>query len=174
MKSNRNAKRKKAGIKKKTEAQFVRIRKPWFYLLSFSWGGLTSFFGLVIALFMLLTGHKAKRWGYSWYFETGKKNWGGMEWGPFFVKDKAQGDHLKNHEFGHGIQNCFFGPFMLIFVSAPSFFRYWARRIQEKKGRPLKTAYDDIWFEGQASRLGTEKIKRIRAEERRTFNRKRK
>lgn len=115
---------------------------------------------------MLITGHRPRKWGYCWYFEIGKKNWGGCEWGPVFLKDKHEGDHIKNHEFGHGIQNCFFGPFMIFLVSAPSSIRYWYRRIRTRRGLPLKTEYDDIWFEGQATRLGREKMKRLRAAQR--------
>lgn len=152
-------------MKKKAEKEFVKISKPGFYLLSFTWGSVLTALGLLVSVLMLLTGHKPKRWGYSWYFEVGKKDWGGCEWGPVFIKDKSEGDHLKNHEFGHGIQNCFFGPFMIFLVSMPSSIRYWSRRIRLKLKKPLKTAYDDIWFEGQATRLGTEKMKYIREQD---------
>lgn len=148
----------------KAEVKMARIKKPWFYILSFTWGGILTCFGLLVSLVMILTGHKPRKWGYCWYFEIGKKNWGGCEWGPVFLKDKYEGEHIKSHEFGHGIQNCFFGPFMIFLVSAPSSIRYWQRRIKTRLRKPLKTAYDDIWFEGQATRLGREKMKQLRAE----------
>ena len=53
---------------------------------------------------------------------------------------------------------------MIFLVSAPSSIRYWQRRIKTRLRKPLKTAYDDIWFEGQATRLGREKMKQLRAE----------
>ena len=148
----------------KAEVKMARIKKPWFYILSFTWGSILTCFGLLVSLVMILTGHKPRKWGYCWYFEIGKKNWGGCEWGPVFLKDKYEGEHIKSHEFGHGIQNCFFGPFMIFLVSAPSSIRYWQRRIKTRLRKPLKTAYDDIWFEGQATRLGREKMKQLRAE----------
>lgn len=154
-------------IMKKAEQKFIKISKPGFYALSLTWGGLLTAIGLFVSAVMLLTGHKPRKWGYCWYFEVGKKNWGGCEWGPVFLKDRFEGEHIKNHEFGHGIQNCFFGPFMIFLISMPSSIRYWYRRIRTWRKKPLKTAYDDIWFEGQATRLGTEKIKRLRTEHRR-------
>ena len=151
---------------KKAEKNFVKISRPWFYVLSFTWGSILTACGLLVSLVMIITGHRPRRWGYCWYFEIGKKNWGGCEWGPVFIKDRHEGDHIKNHEFGHGIQNCFFGPFMLFLVSAPSSIRYWFRRIRMAGGKQPKRGYDDIWFEGQATRLGNEKMKRIRASQR--------
>lgn len=153
-------------MKKKTEQKFIKISRPGFYILSFTWGSLLTLCGILVSVVMLLTGHKPHRWGYCWYFEVGRKNWGGCEWGPVFLKDKFEGDRLRNHEFGHGIQNCFFGPLMIFLVSAPSSIRYWYRRICQKTGRPLKTEYDDIWFEGQATRLGTAKMKLLRQKSR--------
>ena len=143
---------------KNAEQKLIKINMPWFYILSCTWGSILTLCGLIVFLAMVLTGHKPHRWGYCWYFEVGRKSWGGCEWGPVFLKDRFSGDHIKNHEFGHGLQNCVLGPFMIFLVSAPSSIRYWARRIQLRLGKPLKTAYDDIWFEGQATRLGTAKI----------------
>lgn len=121
--------------------------------------------GLAVSLVMLITGHRPKRWGYCWYFEAGKKRWGGCEWGPVFIKDRYESEHIKNHEFGHGLQNCVFGPLMPFIVSAPSSIRYWTRRIQTKMGNPPEKDYDDIWFEGQATRAGTDKMRLIREKE---------
>lgn len=133
-----------------------RIGKTTYYLLSFTWGLFTTLAGALMALALILTGHKPHRWGYAWYFEVGH-GWGGASLGPFFVKDKESGTRLKNHEFGHSIQNCYFGPLMPFLVSIPSSIRYRVRDFQEKvlKRRDLKP-YDSIWFEGQATRLGCE------------------
>ena len=137
-----------------------KISKPAFYILSFTWGILYTLTGLLAALVLLLTGHKPHRWGWVWYFELGR-SWGGMEWGIIFIKDKTSGDHLKDHEFGHAIQNCFFGPFMVILVSLPSTIRYWTRRLRAKRGKMSRTPYEAVWFEAQATRLGTQKRKEI-------------
>lgn len=137
-----------------------KLSKVQFYILSFTWGLLVNTAGSFVALIMLITGHRPKHHGWCVYFEIGKKAWGGMEWGIFFITDKTGSTHVKNHEFGHAIQNCFFGPFM-IFISLQSTIRYWYRRISSKFGKKHKNGYDHIWFEGQATRLGTEYIRRI-------------
>ena len=141
------------------------MTKKTFYFLSFTWGLLYTTAGLFIALIMLLTGHKPKKWGWSWYFETGKKPWGGAEWGLIFLKDKYSRDSLKNHEFGHAIQNCCYGPLMIPLVSLPSSIRYWFRRISERLGRKPARDYDDIWFEKQATQLGTRQMRLLKQEE---------
>lgn len=139
----------------------IRISKPVFYLLSCTWGILYTVAGALIALALILTGHKPRRWGWAWYFVVGKRPWGGMEWGPFFVTDRFGTDHIRNHEFGHALQNCVFGPFMIFLVSLPSSARYWYRRIGASRGRVPKTEYESVWFEAQATRLGTNKMKKI-------------
>jgi len=134
-----------------------------FYFLSFTWGLLFTLSGLLTALPLLLTGHRPKKWGWCWYFEIGKNDWGGADRGIIFLRSKAPvEERLMNHEFGHALQNCVFGPFMLLFVSLPSTARYWSRRVSEKNGRHPKTGYDDIWFEGQATRIGTAKMEQLR------------
>ena len=57
------------------------------------------------------------------------------------------------HECGHGIQNCIWGPLMIFVVCIPSATRYWYREFKyHRKGLTPPTKYDDIWFEGQATR----------------------
>ena len=96
-----------------------KLGKGLYYTLTFTWGIITTLAGTIVALAMLITGHRPKKWGYAWYFEAGK-NWGGASIGPFFITNRGAGDHLKNHELGHTIQNCYYGPFMPFLVSIPS------------------------------------------------------
>lgn len=125
-----------------------------FYLLSFTWGLPLTIVGCVVALFLMMTGHKPKRWGYCWYFEIGE-NWGGLELGVVFLTQKHPTKHLKDHELGHGIQNCYYGFFMPFIVCIPSAMRYWYREyITRIKPEIILPPYDSIWFEGQATRLG--------------------
>ncbi len=115
-----------------------------------------SLYGAVVALVLMATGHKPMRWDYCVCFEVGR-GWGGMEMGMFFVTERDATPHLKCHEHGHGIQNCYFGPFMPILVCIPSSLRYWFRRItgavSPKRYRRFPD-YDAVWFEGQASTMG--------------------
>lgn len=124
-----------------------------FYLLSFTWGLPLNIGGLFVALIMILTGHKPKRWGPCFYFTVGK-HWGGAEWGIFFLTDRENTVHIRNHEMGHAMQNCYFGPLMPFLICLPSTVRYWTRRIGERHGHRAHTDYDAIWFEGSATRLG--------------------
>lgn len=121
-----------------------------FYALSFTWGLPLTLIGCVVALVLMALGYKPKKWDYCWYFEVGE-GWGGLELGVFFLKDKSVSDRIPRHETGHAIQNCYFGPLMIFLVCIPSAIRYWWRELFGGKG-----SYDDIWFEGQATRLGTE------------------
>lgn len=137
----------------------TKMSKFKFYFLSFTWGLPVTVLGLIMALICLICGKKPKKWGYCWYFEVGKC-WGGTELGIFFIKDSSDSVHIKNHEHGHALQNCYWGFLMIPVISLPSFLRYWYRRIivKIKKDKKLPP-YDSIWFEGQATRLGTEFIK---------------
>ena len=134
-----------------------KLFKTLYYVLNLTWGAVVSFIGSLIAIALLITGHKPHLHGGCIYFEVGE-GWGGFEMGLFFFCSKNSSLHTKNHEFGHSIQTAVFGPFMLIVVSLPSCIRYWYRRIRTSKGLPNKTAYDDIWFEGSASKLGDKYI----------------
>lgn len=124
-----------------------------YYFLSFTWGIIANIAGAFISIAMLATGHRPRRFGGSVYFEC-RGDFGGFSYGIFFVKGRGTDDSIRYHEYGHSIQNCMFGPFMIIAVALPSTIRYWYRRVMQKKGRMLKTAYDDIWFEGHATALG--------------------
>ena len=60
------------------------------------------------------------------------------------------------HEYGHSIQNCFYGPLMPFIVMIPSIIRFWYIEIfYYRKKKKYGKAYDSIWFEKQATNLGT-------------------
>lgn len=126
-----------------------------FYILSLSWGLPTTLPGLLAAAVMRLCGHKSKKWGWCRYFEFGR-GWGGLSLGLYFFTNRDPSDHIRNHEHGHALQNCLWGPLMPFFISAPSFLRYHYRRLRKRKSPTTKLKpYDAIWFEGQATRWGT-------------------
>ena len=131
-----------------------------FYLLSFTWGLPLTLIGCIVAAVLLIAGHKPQKWGYCYYFEVGE-NWGGLELGIIFLTNKNPSHHIKSHEYGHGIQNCWFGPLMPFIVCIPSAIRYWYREYLVRSGKKKYfelPGYDSIWFEHQASTLGTEFI----------------
>lgn len=131
--------------------------KILFYLLSFTWGLPMTLIGCLAAVVLLATRHKPQKWGYCYQFEFGR-SWGGVNLGPIIITDQNPTKHTKNHEAGHSQQNCIFGPFMIV-ISLMSFCRYWYRELKYyKKGLVPPTAYDDVWYEGQASTVGTKFI----------------
>ena len=82
-------------------------------------------------------------------------NWGGLELGTNFLVAGGMGDywtqHTKEHESGHTFQNAIWGPLAVFLIFIPSCIRYW----MDVKGK-LKSEYDAIWFEGNATTIGHE------------------
>ena len=127
-----------------------------FWLASWTWGIIMTFIGFVIALALLITGHKPHRFHYFVYFEVGDC-WGGFNCGCFFVTDKSSSINTKQHESGHGLQNIILGVFMPFLVSIPSMIRYWYREYLVHSGKKHYGELSDyygVWFEKQASELG--------------------
>ena len=124
------------------------------YFLSFTWGLPFTLVGLIVALVFRMFGHRSKKFALVRFFEIGK-NCGGFNLGLFFVTSQNSTFKLRCHEFGHAIQNCMFGPLTPFIICIPSVIRYWYRELHYyRRGKEPKTDYDDIWFEGQATRLG--------------------
>lgn len=142
----------------------AKISKPLFYILSFTWGLPMTLVGLIVAFVLVIAGYKPKKWNYCYYFEVGE-SWGGLELGAFFITNKNSSQHVKNHEHGHGIQNCYLGPFMPFVICVPSAIRYWYREIKYlRKNKMPPTDYDSIWFECSATKLGVELNNLIRSQ----------
>ena len=131
------------------------MKKSLFYILSFTWGLPLTLVGCLTALVLMILGYKSYgKYGYSWVFEVGER-WGGLNLGPVIIVSKPFNDHTMKHEHGHAIQNCWFGPFMPFLVCIPSAIRYWYRELKyNRHGKNPPTEYDDVWFEGSASKIG--------------------
>lgn len=132
------------------------MSRTMFWILSWTWGIIMTFIGSIVFLALRLVGFKPYRNQYGWVFKIGK-NWGGVEMGPFAIVNENPTQHILDHEFGHSLQNCYIGPFMP-FISIASAIRYWYREylVQIKKMKYSELPdYDDIWFEGTATYLGT-------------------
>lgn len=137
------------------------MNKFKFYFLSFTWGLPMTLIGLIAALGLIVVGHKPKKYGYCLHFEVGG-NWGGVNFGIVFITSKAPSTHTKNHEHGHGIQNCYWGFLFPFAIAIPSVVRYWYRELKYyRKGKLPTTEYDSAWFEGDASKRGTEFIESL-------------
>jgi hypothetical protein len=131
------------------------MSKQEFWFLSWTWGFIMTFIGFIVFTILRIAGYKTYQNQYSLVCEIGE-NWGGLEIGPYIIINKNPSQYILNHEFGHSLQNCYFGPFMLL-ISFMSAIRYWYRHflIQVKKvPYSILPEYDDIWFEGTATYLG--------------------
>ena len=125
-----------------------------FYLLSFTWGLPMTLIGMFGAVALRIAGCNYQKVGYCYHFETGY-DWGGVSLGMFIFTQRHAVDHITFHEHGHAFQNCYLGFLMPFIVGLPSAIRYQYRKIRAKRGNPCKTKYDAIWFEGSATKLGT-------------------
>lgn len=129
------------------------MRKTIFYALSIVWGLPMILVGACAALVLTIFGHHPKRYGLCWHFKVGEA-WGGISLGLVIITDNSPSISTCNHEHGHALQNCLWGPLFLFVIALPSVVRYWVREFQLSRGKALKP-YDSIWFEGQASRWGS-------------------
>ena len=127
-----------------------------YYFIQWTWGILVNIIGLNVAIFMLITGHKPHMHGPAIYFRLKKMDGFGFSLGMFFVIGKTA-DDVKDHEFGHTIQNLVYGPIALFIVYIPSFIRYQYFNFKYwRKGLSQPVDYNSIWFEKQASLWGAE------------------
>ena len=110
----------------------MKLSKPLYYILNCTWGFLMTAVGAVVALALIVAGYKPKRHSGAIYFNVGK-SWGGAELGLFFLTDEHDDRSVKNHEFGHSLQNCLWGPLMPFVVCLPSAARYWVREFKSRK-----------------------------------------
>ena len=137
------------------------ITEKEFYLRSFTWGLPVNIGGAIVSLGMLATGHRPKRFGSCVLFEAGK-NWGGGSLGIFLFTCKNATRRLREHEHGHSIQNCYYGPLMPFLVNIPSSARYWYRRaLQAVHPDKVLPPYDSVWFEAEATRLGGSYVRNL-------------
>lgn len=119
-------------------------------------GWALSLIGLIVYGVLRLLGQKPKDYkGICPYFEIGK-NWGGLEMGWFFICCKNCGDATKRHEVGHLVQTAAIGGLKMLGLSICSAVRYWWRRLFG-----ANTPYDSWWFEGDATYLGNQYVKKI-------------
>ena len=139
----------------KKDAVFRPPNAAWLhYTLAFTWGLPMTFVGCIAALILRIKGFKPVRYGRAWCIAIPGIDWG-LSLGIFFIVPEGHHESLKAHEFGHTIQNVCLGVFMPAVVGIPSLIRFWYRDAKERRGHPCESSYDDIWFEGSATKSGT-------------------
>ena len=123
------------------------MKKFWYYFLSWTWGIIMSAIGFIIASVCFGLGYECKMHAGAFCFEIGG-NWGGISFGCFFFCGTGSSKHTKDHEFGHSLQNCLWGPLFPFVIGLPSVIRCAVYNSNTRKGIPNKKPYDSIWFEG--------------------------
>ena len=131
------------------------MKRVLFYILSFTWGFIMSFIGLIVMAIPFGEYHKF----HGRLYKMVGYGWGGVNLGCFFLcsKDCLNDDELMGHECGHGLQNIIWGPLFPFVIAIPSAIRYWYFEWCWKHNKQTKD-YDAIWFEGQATRWGQKYI----------------
>ena len=145
-------------MKNKDFTEHLKMSPDELRKLQWKNGWALSLVGLVVYVILRLFGQKPKSYhGICPYFEIGYF-WGGLEMGWFFICDKTSTDSVKMHEVGHGIQNAAVGGLTMIVYCIGSAIRYWWRELCGSV-----TDYDDWFFEGDATRIGTEYVQFIKS-----------
>lgn len=138
-----------------------RIPEWLFYVLSISWGCIMTGLGLAVTLIFSIAWVFTRNWifipqnnqfGWSYRIGTG---WGGVSFGPVAIVAQDEPQSTLDHEFGHAIQNCVFGPGEVIIGIASAARYHWRNWKRKKDPTCALRPYDAIWFEGQATKWGT-------------------
>ena len=136
-------------------------RHRWlYYLLTCTWGILTTICGLIAAGVMKIAefcGAPVEVSVDGWMIKAkaGPRLWGGCSIGLVYFRDFDSSEEVDAHEFGHSFQNCLLGPFWIFLVGIPSAVRYWIRELKYgRKGKTPPTVYDAAWFEDTATQCG--------------------
>ena len=138
-----------------------------FWVLSLTWGLPMTLFGAIIALGLLVTGHKPKMFGYFIHFSTRTNDGWGMSGGLFiFTTNDCKDDiQLLSHECGHSsYQQLWFGWLFPFIVGIPSAIRYLYREYLVKSGKKKYSdlpPYDSIWFEKTATEYGAKFVEKM-------------
>lgn len=105
-----------------------------YWVLTFTWALPTTILGSIVALGLLITGHKPYVFCSGLCFPVAE-DWG-LELGVFFIGAKDKDIPLAEHEYGHHLQACFLlGPLTLFVATIPSIARFWLREAESKKMR---------------------------------------
>ena len=131
------------------------MKKSIYYFLQWTWGLPMTIIGLITYVICFL-------WCRTYMYRNSvcivvPWNFDGVELGMFFVRGKLN-NSVCAHEYGHSIQNMWWGPLFPFVIAIPSAIRYWYRKFYTAyiypKNRKKLSDYDSIWFEGQATKLG--------------------
>lgn len=139
---------KENGESKMMINKHLPLTRKQYLFLSFTWGIIQTVIGVIALAAFASAGYPIERNRHGWLIRAGT-GWGGISFGPVAIVSRTANDYVEAHEFGHSIQNCYYGPFALVLVSIPSVIRYWIFKLKR-----TNIDYYSIWFEKEASELG--------------------
>lgn len=102
-----------------------------YYILQWTWGVIMNIIGLGVFLFAKIKKYETYKYRNAICIVV-PWNFGGLELGMFFVRGERN-NSVCAHEYGHGIQNLWWGPLFPFVVCIPSAYRYWMRNKKTQK-----------------------------------------
>lgn len=109
-----------------------------YYLIQWTWGLLMNIIGGITCLVCLCCKCPVQKYRNAVEILV-PWNFGGLELGMFFVRGEKN-PSVAPHEYGHTIQNLWWGPLFPFIISIPSAIRYWLRKRQtEQKKKAFAT-----------------------------------
>lgn len=109
------------------------MKRFMYYFIQWTWGILMNIIGGIVCIIALCCKCPVQKYRNAIEILV-PWNFGGCELGMFFVLGK---DCLSvaPHEYGHTIQNLWWGPLFPFVVCLPSALRYWLRKQKEQKNK---------------------------------------
>ena len=141
------------------------MKKPWYYLVQFTWGILQNLAGCFWFLCCLRKKHSLYHGAILTRIRM-KRFSGGWTFGCFIFLTEPMNRELEHdiliHEYGHTFQSLLLGPFYLLVIGLPS--TIWASsknlsRLRREKNIPYSRLYCEKW----ASKWG-EKVSKEEAD----------
>lgn len=134
------------------------IKNTLFTLVTITWGLPLVVIGVFYLLYSIIFRRIIKvRYINGRFALTTLDDIGGVSFGLFYFVGDFDSLDIHYHEIGHTVQNLLWGPLFIFVIGLPSIVRagFWDKMQDRhyKKYNRYK-GYDDIWYEGQATRWG--------------------
>ena len=100
----------------------MKLKKILYWVLSFTWGLIPTLIGCFAALVLLCKKQKPTKYKNGYYYKIGT-GWGGINLGPISIVNKYPSESILQHEYGHSLQNIYFGPLYVFLIAIPSVIR---------------------------------------------------
>ncbi len=106
-------------------------KKFLYYIIQWTWGLPMNIIGGIVCLISLCFKCPIQKYRNAIEIIV-PWNFGGLELGMFFVRGKNNAS-VAPHEYGHTIQNLWWGPLFPFVIAIPSAARYWLREFKTKQ-----------------------------------------